>query len=229
MRRYALTALAALACAVATTGCEAEDGVESASAEDRQEVTPAPKPRQRRTPRHKERRPAPRPALPALTSCDANIRVKTATTTCPFAQNAFWTYWTDGQTTASVDVWSPAAQAVFATTCARTGSQVRCTTDDGGLATFPQAALEMYSQEQADAYADSHDLGPTVDADVAAPTDPPPPAEDCQGYDPCLEPGPDVDCEGGEGNGPRYVAGPVYVNGSDPYDLDYEGDGVGCE
>ena len=57
----------------------------------------------------------------------------------------------------------------------------------------------------------------------------PPPTTDCQGYSPCLPPGPDVDCAGGSGDGPRYVDGPVYVNGSDPYGLDSDGDGVGCE
>jgi hypothetical protein len=49
------------------------------------------------------------------------------------------------------------------------------------------------------------------------------------GYSPCLPPGPDVDCAGGSGNGPRYVQGPVQVTGSDPYHLDANGDGVGCE
>lgn len=49
------------------------------------------------------------------------------------------------------------------------------------------------------------------------------------GYSPCIPPGPDVDCAGGSGNGPRYVHGPVYVTGSDPYDLDRDGDGVACE
>lgn len=52
---------------------------------------------------------------------------------------------------------------------------------------------------------------------------------DCQGYSPCLPPGPDVDCAGGSGDGPRYVSGPVSVNGNDPYGLDSDGDGVGCE
>jgi len=61
-----------------------------------------------------------------------------------------------------------------------------------------------------------------------APAPSPPPA-DCQGYSPCLTPGPDYDCAGGSGDGPRYVDGPVYVNGSDPYDLDGDGDGVACE
>lgn len=49
------------------------------------------------------------------------------------------------------------------------------------------------------------------------------------GYSPCIPPGPDVDCAGGSGNGPRYVQGPVRVTGSDPYGLDANGDGVGCE
>jgi hypothetical protein len=53
--------------------------------------------------------------------------------------------------------------------------------------------------------------------------------DDCQGYDPCITPGPDVDCAGGSGNGPRYVDGPVSVDGSDPYGLDSNYDGVGCE
>jgi hypothetical protein len=58
---------------------------------------------------------------------------------------------------------------------------------------------------------------------------PPRPPTDCQGYSPCIAPGPDVDCAGGSGNGPRYVNGPVYVSGSDPYGLDSDGDGVACE
>jgi hypothetical protein len=39
----------------------------------------------------------------------------------------------------------------------------------------------------------------------------------------------DVDCEGGSGNGPEYVAGPVTVVGDDIYGLDNNSDGVGCE
>jgi hypothetical protein len=66
-------------------------------------------------------------------------------------------------------------------------------------------------------------------SECPAPPPPPPPSTDCQGYSPCLPPGPDVDCAGGSGDGPRYVNGPVNVNGSDPYGLDSDGDGVGCE
>lgn len=53
---------------------------------------------------------------------------------------------------------------------------------------------------------------------------------DCTpGYSPCIPPGSDVDCAGGSGDGPRYVSGPVQVTGSDPYGLDADNDGVGCE
>lgn len=65
------------------------------------------------------------------------------------------------------------------------------------------------------------------------PVAPPPPAtSDCtSGYSPCIPPGDDVDCAGGSGNGPRYADGPITVNpgGGDPYGLDSDGDGVGCE
>lgn len=49
------------------------------------------------------------------------------------------------------------------------------------------------------------------------------------GYSPCIPPGDDVDCAGGSGNGPRYVQGPIQVTGSDPYRLDGDNDGIGCE
>ena len=49
------------------------------------------------------------------------------------------------------------------------------------------------------------------------------------GYSPCLSPASDYDCAGGSGDGPKYVYGPVRVTGSDPYDLDRDGDGIGCQ
>ena len=45
----------------------------------------------------------------------------------------------------------------------------------------------------------------------------------------CITRGSDVDCAGGSGNGPRYARGPFRVVGSDPYGLDRDGDGIGCE
>jgi len=39
----------------------------------------------------------------------------------------------------------------------------------------------------------------------------------------------DVDCKAGRGDGPDYVAGPVFVVGLDPHGLDRDKDGIGCE
>ena len=41
--------------------------------------------------------------------------------------------------------------------------------------------------------------------------------------------GPDIDCAGGPGDGPRFQPGPVWVGSDDPFDLDRDGDGWGCE
>lgn len=55
-------------------------------------------------------------------------------------------------------------------------------------------------------------------------------SDDCTpGYDPCVPIASDVDCAGGSGNGPVYVQGPIRVTGSDPYRLDSDHDGIGCE
>jgi hypothetical protein len=57
----------------------------------------------------------------------------------------------------------------------------------------------------------------------------PQPSNNCTpGYSPCLPPASDYDCAGGSGDGPAYT-GFVRVTGSDPYGLDADGDGVGCE
>lgn len=59
---------------------------------------------------------------------------------------------------------------------------------------------------------------------------PPPPPSDCNpNYSGCVPNDSDVDCAGGSGNGPSYVQGPVQIIGSDPYGLDADNDGVGCE
>jgi hypothetical protein len=64
---------------------------------------------------------------------------------------------------------------------------------------------------------------------------PPPPTTEQRDCDPsypdvCLDPDAvDYDCAGGSGDGPEYVRGPVRVRPPDPFDLDREGDGWGCE
>jgi hypothetical protein len=64
-----------------------------------------------------------------------------------------------------------------------------------------------------------------------APPKPPPPAPACHpSYEgACLKPdASDYDCAGGSGNGPYYT-GRVIVVGPDVFDLDRDGDGIGCE
>lgn len=81
-----------------------------------------------------------------------------------------------------------------------------------------------------------------ISTDQAPPTPPapepppvrevePPPAPDCDpNYEGgCVPIASDVDCEGGSGNGPEYVAGPVAVVGEDIYGLDSNSDGEACE
>jgi hypothetical protein len=64
---------------------------------------------------------------------------------------------------------------------------------------------------------------------VPAPTQPKASSDCHPGYSGCLKTNAgDYDCRGGSGNGPNYT-GPVSVYGSDPFDLDRDGDGQGCD
>lgn len=121
----------------------------------------AAEPVERPRPARKQRSQEPQPVQPApkWVQCDPNIEALAETTTCPFAQNTFWTYWTTGGAD-SFDVWSPVAQTSFATSCSSDGAQVVCTTNDRGKVRFPEAAVAAYSQAQAGDYAANHDLGP---------------------------------------------------------------------
>jgi hypothetical protein len=72
---------------------------------------------------------------------------------------------------------------------------------------------------------------PTVKPATTKPAPKAAPASGCNpNYSPCVPNDPvDVDCQGGSGNGPSYVKGPVTVTGSDVYGLDADHDGIGCE
>jgi beta-lactam-binding protein with PASTA domain len=70
--------------------------------------------------------------------------------------------------------------------------------------------------------------GSVVTLIVAAP--PPDSRGDCHpSYSGCVPRVSDVDCLGGSGDGPEYIAGPVQVSGPDDYDLDSDGNGIACE
>ena len=210
-----LSAALALLCVGATGGCADDETVRTVTVERPVAPEDPPPPRKQRS-KHRE------PVGRDFVNCDPNIEAKVGTTTCPFAQNVFWTYWTTGESSADMGVWSPAAQASFDTSCQGDGYEVVCTTSDDAVVKFPQAAVDRYSQAQADSYASGHELGPDPYEGLPGPGD-------CQGYDPCIEPGDDVDCASGTGDGPRYIEGPVDVNGADPYGLDSNADGIGCE
>jgi hypothetical protein len=100
------------------------------------------------------------PAKPvnAYEHCDANIRARKATTTCGFAENTFYAYYKSfGATTLAV--WSPAVQHTFSTHCSRAAGIVTCRTADRGVVKFPQSAVDAYDEQQAAAFASTHDVG----------------------------------------------------------------------
>lgn len=94
----------------------------------------------------------------AWTPCDPNVAVVQPQTSCGFAQNAFYEYWSSGEAS-TVRVYSPALGVSLTTRCTGGVTTVVCRTGDGGRARFRRTALDAYSSSQAEAYASTHDLG----------------------------------------------------------------------
>ena len=91
----------------------------------------------------------------------------------------------------------------------------------------PTPKLTLEVEEETDRPTPTAESSPTPKLTVEAAEKAP--ALNCTpGYDPCLPPAYDYDCQGGSGNGPAYT-GRVNVTGPDIYGLDRDGDGVGCE
>jgi hypothetical protein len=86
---------------------------------------------------------------------------------------------------------------------------------NGGSGVLPGSAITLTVAKKAPPTS-----APTVSAGGGAGCTP--------GYSPCLPPASDYDCAGGSGDGPKYT-GYVTVTGSDPYGLDSDSDGAGCE
>ena len=125
-----------------------------------------------RPPRASTRHPAKNGQAPVLTACDANIRVRAATTSCPFAQNVFLSYWMDHDSpgafahTNGLRAYSAAADEMFAVECS--GDPVVCQAGDGAYVTFPTSAVEAYTMPNAKRYAASHDTGGVDPGDIQA-------------------------------------------------------------
>jgi hypothetical protein len=98
---------------------------------------------------------------PGQVMCDANIRVKRATTTCRFAENVFVAYWAHENYPGSgaITAYSPKAGRNFQVACARGASRVTCTTSDDAEIGFSHAAVARYSLSQAKAYVAASDVG----------------------------------------------------------------------
>ena len=92
------------------------------------------------------------------TACDANISFQGGGD-CRLASNAFYEYWTSGRS-ASISVYSPKTGQFEAATCSSGGGEVTCKTGGGASLRFSEAALNAYSQSQADHYASTHKVVP---------------------------------------------------------------------
>ena len=240
-----LASIAAVTCGAASTAGCAENGDATRQSRARIEIARAqapPAPPVSSTPRATRRGRAPAPERrKTLTACDANIRVKASTTTCPFANNVFLSYWISRMSpgvfvsAATITAYSPAADAMIDVSC-RGSARVVCVADDGSHIVFPDAAVAVYTEENARQYISEHDVGAVADLatdilDGAEIDDPALQAHDCDpNYEgECLDPDAvDYDCAGGSGDGPEYT-GRVEVVGDDPHDLDRDRDGTGCD
>lgn len=223
--------LIASGCATADSGSEEASASSSAATTVTVTTTveraPVAKPKAKRSAEHQD------PPAEPFKACDANIEAKTPGTTCEFASNTFYEYFMNDETGGTLKVWSPASRQWYDTDCTAASSLVTCVASDGGMVRFGEAAVAAYDADQADRYSETHDTGPVPQH--AQSVNPETPDTDAQGsgcdtnYDGCVPVSSDVDCAGGSGDGPDYVAGPVSVTGTDVYDLDRDGDGTACD
>jgi len=145
-------------CALVVAGCGQTTAVKTVTVSEVVTV-------ERAAPRRRSA-PAPRPTSPGpdrFRPCDQNIVAKAGTTTCGFAQNAFYEYWRSGKAPV-LAVLSPALGRRLDTICTSNGVTVRCTTDDGGVVRFPERAVDAYTPEMARAFAAAYGLEPPDEA-----------------------------------------------------------------
>lgn len=102
------------------------------------------------------------PPLP--TECGPGLAT-TKGTSCGFANNVFYKYWTaangDPSQNETVQAWGPATKQSYTMTCQPNNQAVLCTNNANGLdVEFTAQAILNYTQKQATAYAQSGKLGP---------------------------------------------------------------------
>ncbi len=106
------------------------------------------------------------------------------------------------------------------------------------VATYPPDIKYVDLLRQAEQYARENGLGLWSACPPGAPPPAPPPpptpvsGTNCHPSYPtvCLDPNAgDYDCAGGSGDGPNHVQGPIPVLPPDPFGLDRDRDGIGCE
>jgi hypothetical protein len=98
--------------------------------------------------------------------CDANVSADSTTTSCPFAENVFYAYWKNGRS-GSFTAYSPATGTTYDVSCSA-GATVACTGGNGAEVHFPAAAVDAYTESQADDFAAHHQTQPGVPATAAS-------------------------------------------------------------
>jgi hypothetical protein len=97
-------------------------------------------------------------------NCDTNIKARTGTTSCPFAENVFYGFWRAlEQGDDSFRAYSPVTHRRYAMTCAA-GLTVTCRAGDGGAVRFSRTSVEVYTDKQAEAFCRSRTVTPTEDS-----------------------------------------------------------------
>jgi hypothetical protein len=150
------------------------------------------------------------PAPPTFVACDPNIRARTGTTTCPFAENVFYEYWYSSKydELSAFAAYSPAAGRWFDITCHGSGT-VSCRAGDGAEVRFPMSAVTAYTLGNARAYAAHHTVS-TGPVDEAEPDYGDPSSDG------------DLDCS-------DIPETDFPTPPGDPDGLDADGDGIACE
>jgi hypothetical protein len=167
--------------------------------------------------------PAASPSLPAVTT----------TTTAPTTTTAAPT-----TTIATVEVPKLVGMRLTSARAALAGRGLRATVRYRSTAGYPAGTVISQSRRTGAGVLPASRITVVVAKAPPPPptTAPPPPTTSPSRHcdpsypDVCLNPDAvDYDCAGGSGDGPRYVEGPIRVRPPDPFDLDGEGDGWGCE